>query len=262
MNERKQSVEPLVSIITVVLNDKDGLQRTIQSVRKQTYANIEYIVIDGGSSDGTVDILHLHLNEIDAWISEPDKGIADAFNKGLALANGEVIGILNAGDRYYDDAVATIVEEYKRCETPDTFFCSGHMRVNEWDMILYADAGYARKLPFMMPLINHPTCFVSASVYRLVGGFNTNIAIAMDYEFLKRCDKAGIAIQCLNKLLVEIDAYGMSNKQFWRSYRELLAYSDNKLLTLIVGPLMAYNRIRIKRRVKRLSAQSTAMAAK
>ncbi len=242
---------PLVTIITVVLNDKNGLEQTIRSVRSQTYDNIEYIVIDGGSTDGTLDVLHSHAGSIDTWISEPDNGIGDAFNKGIARASGDIIGILNAGDRYRGDTVELIVREYLHCADRNAFFCSGNMRVHEWDIVLRADPGYTRKISFMMPLINHPTCFVSAGVYRTVGVFNPSITVAMDYEFLKRCHQAGVSIQCMDRILVDIDSYGMSDRRFWTGYRELLKYSDNKFFTLLLAPLMLYNRLRLKRRVQK-----------
>ncbi len=254
--------QPLVSIITVVLNDRHGLEQTLRSVQSQTYRHIEYIVVDGGSTDGTQEVLRMHGDSVQRWISEPDKGIGDAFNKGIAMATGEIVGILNAGDRYQFDTVETIIHEYLKCTDRSSFFCSGNMRVNEWDVVLKADPGYARKIPFMMPLINHPTCFVAADIYRRVGGFALNIAIAMDYEFLKRCHKSGISIQCLDKILVEIDSYGISDRRFWTGYRELLKYSDNKLFTLLIGPLMLYNRLRLAEKKRRRQTVPTSKAAR
>ena len=112
----KKSIQskPLVTIITVVLNGEDYLEQTIKSVINQTYDNIEYIVIDGGSRDKTKDIIKLYDSVIDYWVSEEDKGISDAFNKGISLATGEIIGILNASDWYENDAVETIVLSLKK----------------------------------------------------------------------------------------------------------------------------------------------------
>lgn len=252
---------PLVSIITVVLNDKAGLDRTMKSVQGQTYSNIQYIVVDGGSTDGTREILQAHSDVINKWISEPDRGIGDAFNKGIALAEGGIIGILNAGDCYCADTVETIVQHYQQHSNRESFFCSGNMRVHEWDTVLKADPDYGRRIHFMMPMINHPTCFVASEVYRWVGGFNPDIAIAMDYEFLKRCHKAGIPILCIDKTLVEIDSYGLSDKRFGKACRELLTYSDNKFLTLLLIPLMMFNRLRMKRK-QRKNRIATSTAAR
>ena len=93
---------PKVSVITVVYNDAEGLARTIQSVKNQTYRNIEHIVIDGGSSDGTVPLIRENEADIEYWVSEPDNGIYDAMNKGLEAAKGDFVWFMNAGDLIYD----------------------------------------------------------------------------------------------------------------------------------------------------------------
>ncbi|MDY0193877.1 MAG: glycosyltransferase family 2 protein [Aliarcobacter butzleri] len=97
--------KPLISIITVVFNGEKYLEETIQSVTNQTYDNVEYIIIDGGSSDGTLDIIKKYEDKIDYWVSEKDKGIYDAMNKGIDAASGEFINFLNAGDRFVDEHV-------------------------------------------------------------------------------------------------------------------------------------------------------------
>ena len=102
--------EPTISIVTVVYNGKDEIEKTIQSVINQTYKNIEYIVVDGASTDGTSEIIKLYEDRISHWISEKDKGIYDAMNKGAAIANGEFIQFLNAGDSLYaDDSIQKVV---------------------------------------------------------------------------------------------------------------------------------------------------------
>ena len=103
---------PLISIITVSYNAVKTIEDTILSVINQTYPNIEYIIIDGGSTDGTLDIIKKYQDKITYWVSEPDKGIYDAMNKGIAKANGELIGIINADDWYELDAVQNVVLEF------------------------------------------------------------------------------------------------------------------------------------------------------
>ena len=93
--------DPLISIITVVFNHKDLLERTISSVGRQTYKNIEYVVIDGGSTDGTCDVIRKYESEIAYWVSEPDKGLYDAMNKGMRAATGNYVWFINAGDEIY-----------------------------------------------------------------------------------------------------------------------------------------------------------------
>jgi len=97
--------KPLITIITVVFNGKKYLEETIQSVINQTYDNVEYIIIDGGSTDGTLDIIKKYEDRIDYWVSERDKGIYDAMNKGIDLASGKWLNFMNAGDRFYSNYI-------------------------------------------------------------------------------------------------------------------------------------------------------------
>lgn len=94
-----------ITIITVVYNDKKGLERTIQSVLSQTYDSIEYIIIDGGSTDGSVDVIKKYEDQIDKWVSEPDDGIYDAMNKGIKMATGEWLNFMNAGDLFVNESI-------------------------------------------------------------------------------------------------------------------------------------------------------------
>ncbi|MEO6118912.1 MAG: glycosyltransferase family 2 protein, partial [Methylotenera sp.] len=112
-NKHSLPHKPLISIITVVFNGAETIRDTIESVLKQSYGNIEYIIVDGGSSDATVDILKQYDHVVDYWISEKDKGIYDAMNKGIALARGDVIGTLNADDFYrYDHVLEDIAQVF------------------------------------------------------------------------------------------------------------------------------------------------------
>ncbi len=103
---------PLVSIITVVYNGAKTLEQTILSVLNQTYKNIEYIIIDGESTDGTLDIIEMYRDKISTCISEPDEGLYDAMNKGVSIANGELIGIINSDDWFEKNAVELVVSSY------------------------------------------------------------------------------------------------------------------------------------------------------
>ena len=104
-NMSNTSQFPLVTIVTVCLNAVRTIEQTIQSVIRQTYKNIEYIIIDGGSNDGTLDIIKKYEQHITKYVSEPDEGLYDAMNKGISMAHGEYVLLLNADDSYVDDAV-------------------------------------------------------------------------------------------------------------------------------------------------------------
>jgi glycosyltransferase involved in cell wall biosynthesis len=114
MHKLHERSEPLVSIITVVFNGERYLEETIKSVINQTYKNIEYIIIDGGSTDNTLNIIKKYEDKIDYWISEKDKGIYDAINKGIKLSRGELIGIINADDYYEIDVLEKVVSIYTK----------------------------------------------------------------------------------------------------------------------------------------------------
>ena len=116
--------EPLISVITVVLNNQKYLTKSINSVLKQSYKNFELIIIDGGSTDGTLEILRQNNNKIDFWISEKDKGLYDAMNKGIRLSRGSIISILNSDDFYYQNALKIAVNYFKKYEKIDFLFGS------------------------------------------------------------------------------------------------------------------------------------------
>ena len=124
------SSKPEFSIITVVLNDKYGIKKTIKSILKQKLKNFEYLVIDGGSTDGTLSVIKKYSNKIDYWISKKDKGIWDAVNKGIILSRGKYINTINAGDTYYSKNSLKIINNYfKRDKAVDFVFGAGGSEV-------------------------------------------------------------------------------------------------------------------------------------
>jgi glycosyltransferase involved in cell wall biosynthesis len=169
----------MFSIITIVKNDAAGLARTIDSVHDQQFENYEYIVIDGGSVDGTVGILRENNDKIDFWISEVDGGISDAFNKGISLSQGDYIQLLNAGDTYLDPQVLLKVS----------------LLAGESVITGIARFGSKTVPPFPLSnddplrkraMISHQASFVRRGVYRDVGLYNPGFKIRMDYEFWLR----------------------------------------------------------------------------
>lgn len=109
--------EVKISVITVCYNAVDTLEKTIQSVLEQTYHNIEYIIIDGGSTDGTVEIIHRYVDYLAYWVSEPDRGIYDAMNKGIERATGEWVNFMNAGDYFYNyDVISNVFKVLQKAD--------------------------------------------------------------------------------------------------------------------------------------------------
>jgi glycosyltransferase involved in cell wall biosynthesis len=180
--------QPLVSIITVVFNSDKYIEKTINSVLNQTYNNCEYIIIDGCSIDGTIEIIKKYEDRIDHWVSEPDKGIYDAMNKGVHLANGQIIGILNSGDFYVNNALEKIVNIYNlnKRENNDSLVITGAIfRFSENEDIKFKQI--SDKFDSCGPiLINHPATFVTRSVYENIGYFDLSYKISTDYDFILR----------------------------------------------------------------------------
>lgn len=183
---------PLVTIITACFNSARTLEEALESVRRQTYPNIEHIVIDGGSRDGTVDILRKRESTLASWVSEPDKGISDAWNKGLARAKGGLIGTLNADDIYHPEAVAEAVKVLAPAGRALSYGITRYFESSP-DRVISESA-----LPFRPGMIEygfgfvHTSCFVPKSVYDEVGGFDTRYRIAIDTDFLLRCHFLGV----------------------------------------------------------------------
>jgi glycosyltransferase involved in cell wall biosynthesis len=176
--------QPLVSIVTPSFNKGPYIEETLLSVRNQTYPRIEYIVIDGGSTDETLSILEKYSGDI-TWISEPDKGQSDAINKGWKRARGEIIAYLNADDTYPPDAVATAVMYLE--EHPDTGMVYGDGiltdETGKFIQTYHAGEFSLRDLVYCRDNILQPALFLRRSVYDRIGGIDENLHLAMDLDY-------------------------------------------------------------------------------
>lgn len=213
------ATQPLVSIITVTYNAEGTLRRTLESVRRQTYANIEHIVVDGGSTDGTLDIVHA-ADSIAYWRSEPDRGIYDAFNKGVALAHGEYIGILNADDYYQPDQIENAVAALSATGAP---FVHGDITMHGWkgmDVELRGDPDYASKIRLRMPALFHVTMLCRSELFQRFGLFMTKYRIAGDYEWLLRLARHEQIGMYDPKIRAHMQAGGVSTTQQRRALWE------------------------------------------
>jgi glycosyltransferase involved in cell wall biosynthesis len=173
---------PLVSIITVVFNGAATLERTIQSVLGQTYDNIEYIIVDGGSTDGTLDLVRRYEDLMDLWVSERDRGIYDAMNKGVALATGEWVALINADDWYEPDTVARVVEAVK--DRPSINIVHGDIWIHYPNG--HRKVKHARRSGFLLKywemVLNHPTFFVRRSYYQ-GRPFDATLRVSGDHKW-------------------------------------------------------------------------------
>jgi len=204
-----------VSIITVVLNGAETIEQTIQSVLSQDYKNIEYIVVDGGSTDGTLDIINRYKNNIAKVISEPDSGIYDAMNKGMELSTGDILATLNGDDVYAEKTTVRRMAEFIQNNALDAAYGdliyvdrrdTGHIK-RFWQPGRYKKGAFSHGW-----VIPHPTFFCRKEIFERFGYFNDKLQIAADFELMLRLiEKHRIKIGYLQKVIVKMSAGGKAN---------------------------------------------------
>lgn len=182
---------PLVTVVTVVFNGADSLENTIKSVVNQTYDNVEYIIIDGGSSDSTPDIIRKYENVIDYWVSEPDDGIYDAWNKGVRLSRGEWITFLGADDEYYPNAIQTYIESIKNCVNDEYDYVSSKVDlVSKSKVIRVIGKKWEWEKFRRFMTVAHVGSMHHRSIYEEYGLYDVTYKICGDYELLLRSGKS------------------------------------------------------------------------
>lgn len=238
-----------VSIITITYNSAETIEDTIQSVLSQDYKDIEYIIVDGASKDGTLEIIDRYKSSVSKFVSERDKGIYDAMNKGVAMATGDVIGILNSDDFYADaHVISDIVKTIQQANSDGCYAdlvyvdrIATNKVIRSWKSGEYRHGDFLRG--WMPP---HPTFFVKRSVYEAHGNYSLQLRSAADYELMLRfIHKHRIHLSYLPRIITKMRAGGQSNvtlKNRWRANKEdRLAWKMNGLqpgfLTLVRKPL-------------------------
>jgi len=209
-----------LSIITLCFNSAATIKDAIQSILMQDYKDIEHIVVDGGSTDGTLEILAKYRNQIAKCISEPDNGIYDAMNKGIKLATGDIIGFLGSDDFYADENVIRQIEEVIRTNNADC--CYGDLEyvakdnpgktIRKWISQSYREGLFEKG--WHPP---HPTFFVKKCIFDEYGAFDLRYDIGADYELMLRfLKKHGIKSYYIPSVLVKMRTGGKSNKNLWQ----------------------------------------------
>jgi glycosyltransferase involved in cell wall biosynthesis len=217
-------ISPLITLVTVVFNGAATLEHTIRSVIEQTYDNVEYIIIDGGSIDATLDILRKYEGSIDYWVSEKDSGIYDAMNKGITLARGEIVAFINADDFYASPGVLTTVAAAFKSSGADC--CYGDLcyvsqvdptrTVRYWRSADFVPGSFEKS--WCPP---HPTFFVRCSVYQRLGGFDLSFKIAADFELMARyLEVARISSDYIPEVLVKMRLGGTSNRSLSNIFKQ------------------------------------------
>ena len=199
----------LISVVTPCFNSEKTIEKTLQSVLNQTYQNYEYIIIDGKSTDNTINIIEQYKEKFGdklKVVSEKDDGIYDAMNKGINLAKGELVGIVNSDDFYEPDALENISNEYKNEKYAVIY---GMMRIlseGKEKSVLINNHEFLKE-----GMITHPTCFVTKALYTYLGGYSLEYKVAADYEFMLRASqKADAVFKPVYKIISNFATGGLS----------------------------------------------------
>lgn len=210
-----------VSLITVCRNAEATVGRTLSSVRRQDLPGLEHVVVDGASTDGTAAAIRDGLRPGDVFVSEPDRGISDAMNKGLALASGAVVQFVHADDWLSDGQVARALEALEATGADyvygDLIFYKGGVP----DFAYKGDPGYARSIARRMPALNHPTVLCRRDAFERVGLFDLRYRCAMDYEWFLRLHRAGGRGAYAPGVVGHMNHDGVSNTAFRRTMTEV-----------------------------------------
>ncbi|PJJ79444.1 glycosyltransferase family 2 protein [Mucilaginibacter auburnensis] len=225
-----------ISLITVTRNAESTIQRCIESVLFQDYANVEYIIIDGNSTDGTAQIIRKHINDIARFVSEPDKGIYDAMNKGIKIATGDVVGILNADDFFASPQVlSNVAQAFAKNEIDALYGDLNYLKpdggvVRRW--VSGAYKAWRFNWGWMPP---HPTFYCKRLFFNKLGLYDLDFGTAADYELMLRfMFKNKLQVHYLNSLMVNMQTGGASNQTLlnrikaWKS--DLSAMGKNGVL--------------------------------
>ena len=203
-----------ISIITITYNSAKTIQRALESVQSQTYQDIEHVIVDGASKDGTRELIEAYAKKHTnvRWISEPDKGIYNALNKGIHLATGDVIGFVHSDDILYaPDSISHIAEAFAQQDIQVVYGDLQYVRegkvTRRWRSNDFNPASL--KYGWMCP---HPTMYVRREVYQQVGDYDEWFSISADYDMILRIFKSGFTSKYLPEVLVSMEVGGASNK--------------------------------------------------
>ena len=220
--------QPIISIITVCFNSEKHIEDTIKSVLSQKYNNLQYIIIDGGSKDKTMDIINKYKKEISTIISEPDKGISDAFNKGIQHAKGDLVGIVNSDDILLPESLLAIATSYQKGEY-DIY--RGNSII--WNPISNKKYREYPSLKFSTtPIfvnVAHESTFVTLNAYKKFGTYDIDLHYTMDLDFFIRAYKLGAKFKHVNHDVVQFRLGGATSTSMLKKRKDYIkmAYNNN-----------------------------------
>ncbi len=227
--------KPLISIITINFNDLEGLKRTMTSVLEQTWQEFEYIVIDGGSSDGSKEYIESHQEKINYWVSEPDTGIYNGMNKGIKASTGEYLLFLNSGDEFYSSMV--LEQNENLIHTQDLIYFDICLIFPQEQKIHH----YPNSLSFNTfknGAIGHPTTFIKNDMFNKIGLYDENLKIVSDWKFFLTAVVQGCSYKKVNSVLSKFYMDGISstnlqlveqerNKILWEEFKDSMGVSPS-----------------------------------
>lgn len=242
-------MKPKISIITISFNSENTIERTIKSVINQKYDNLEYIVIDGGSSDNTVNIIKEYSDHITKWVSEKDEGISDAFNKGICFATGEIIGIINSDDGLEPGALNMLASRYE----PDVDVYRGNIffwneetnkKIRETPSMKFNYSGLGLRFC-------HQGTFVSRKAYKSYGVFNKDYKYNMDYDLLIRFQNHGAKFKYIDFDMAYFTMKGITFSEFTKSQREewekIIVTNGGTTLDILKYRIVKYSKMAVKK---------------
>lgn len=262
-----------LSIVTPVYNAQATIEKTILSViHQERNWELEYIVVDGGSNDGTLDIIHRYEEYIHSVISEKDQGVYDAMNKGVAKATGDIIGIINADDWYNEGAFKLVEQAFEQYPDASIIYSPIDNYLDGQYLNTFIP-GDLQNLVYKFT-INHPSCFVKRSVYEQIGQFDLAYSMAADYDFIFRAYQGGVTFQAIQTPLVSYSMNGMTGKlmskfkqirESWKVAHDYACHTSEELTAqrkkfyrnwflkeAIMFPIKCFVKPRVTRKVKGL----------
>ncbi len=229
-----------ISVVTVSYNAAETIEETIQSVVNQTYDNIEYIIIDGGSTDGTLDIIKKYADRLAYWVSEPDNGIYDAMNKGIAVASGDYINFMNAGDKFINSKIVDLLSK-QIVESDDVIY--GNWKIDDYSNKIR----YPRNLNNMKfgSCLCHQSTFTKTSLLKL-RGYDTSYRIAADYEKACSLYTQGYKFKYINEVIADYSIDGVSDIQTMLSLYEAKIISNKYFTSDFTNIYFLYSKSKAK----------------
>lgn len=219
---------PRISIITIAFNNAADIEPTLQSVIEQDYPGIEYIVVDGASTDGTLDIIERYRDHIDRMISEPDDGMYEAINKGIRMATGDIVGLIHAGDRLYSsDIIYRIADQFARQEIDAIYGHSVHVDSNDRVVRVNRSPAFSRGAIRRGWMPSHQSIYMKKSVIERNGDYRTDLGPNADYEFfIRHFYRYPIEVARIDAFIVRFALGGSSTTSYHRILHRQKIHAD------------------------------------